>query len=214
MITLEPLDRAEAVRYLGGAGVEMNDDMRRLMDVCEKQLLSAARPKYLYRITDLPNAELTAGEDIVRHLQGCTRAAVICATLGAEVDRLIRVAQVRDMAQAVVLDAMASVAVEQVCRRLDVLLAQRFPGSFFTFRFSPGYGDYPITLQKAFLRFLDAPRKIGLSVSKSSLLIPAKSVTAVAGISDRPLPPKRRGCAICDLRGSCQYRRNGEHCGF
>ena len=214
MITLQPLDRKEAARYLGGARVAMNADMECLMDDCERELLSAAQPKYLYRLLDLPREELRAGKDIQAHLEGCVRAAVMCATLGAAVDRLIRVAQVRDMARAVVLDAMASVAIEQVCTQVDACIAAENPGRYLTFRFSPGYGDYPITLQKEFLRLLDAPRKIGLSLSDSYLLIPAKSVTAIMGLSETPLPKRRRGCAVCNLRETCQYRRNGEHCGF
>ena len=118
------------------------------------------------------------------------------------------------MACAVVLDSMASVAIEQVCRKVDALIAESLPEKFLTFRYSPGYGDYPIELQKTFLTLLDAPRKIGLSVSESCLLIPAKSVTAIAGISDKPIEKKRRGCAVCSLRETCRYRRNGDHCGF
>ncbi len=214
MITLNSLNRREALRYLGGAKVRQNETMDKLMDECEAQLLSAARPKFLYKIIDLPCAELTVGEDIVRHLEGCQRAALLCATLGAEIDRLIRVAQISDMARAVVLDAMASVAIEQVCQRADDLLAEAFPDQYFTFRFSPGYGDYPIELQKTFLTLLDAPRKIGLSATDSYLLIPSKSVTAIAGMSDSPVARQRRGCAVCNLRKTCQYRKNGEHCGF
>ena len=214
MISLQPLNRREVVRYLGGAGVSMNADMERLMDSCEQQLLDCARPKYLYQILSLPQDALTVGQDIQRHLEGCDKAAVMCATLGAEVDRLIRVAQVRDMAQAVVLDAMASTAIEQVCTQVDEIIAAQNPERFMTFRFSPGYGDYPISLQRDFLRLLDAPRKIGLSLSESCLLVPAKSVTAVAGLSASPVPRRKRGCAVCNLKMTCQYRRNGEHCGF
>ena len=213
MITLQRLNRREALRYLGGAGVQRNEVMERMMDEAERELFRAARPKYLYKTVDLPDEELTAGEDIKRHLEGCRRAVLLCATLGAEVDRLIRVAQIRDMAAAVVLDSMASVAIEQVCQRADELIAAQLPGCFLTFRFSPGYGDYPIELQKTFLTRLDAPRKIGLSASDSYLLIPAKSVTAIAGVSEKPIPQKKRGCAVCNLRETCQYRRNGEHCG-
>lgn len=214
MIALEPLNRNESLRYMGGAGVKLNDEMTRLMDDCEARLLRTARPKYLYKIIDLPCAELTPGEDIKRHLEGCSKAALICATLGAEVDKLIRVSQISDMACAVVLDSMASVAIEQVCRKVDALIAESLPEKILTFRYSPGYGDYPIELQKTFLTLLDAPRKIGLSVSESCLLIPAKSVTAIAGISDKPVEKKRRGCAVCSLRETCRYRRNGDHCGF
>ncbi len=208
------IDRREAVRYMGGAGVMMNADMERLMDGCEQELLRVMQPKYLYQIVDLPQEALLVGGDIRRHLKGCRQAVLFCATLGAAVDRLLRVAQVRDMARAVVLDSMASVAIEQVCRQADESIAAQLPGRFLTFRYSPGYGDYPIELQKTFLRLLDAPRKIGLTVSDSCLLVPAKSVTAIAGISDVPVERQRRGCAVCNLRDTCQYRKNGDHCGF
>ena len=212
MITLDRLNRSEAARYLGGAKVEMNDAMRALIDECEAQLLDTARPKYLYRVVDLPDETLIVGEDIKRHLSGCAKAVLLCATLGAEVDRLLRVTQVRDMARAVVLDSLASVAVEQVCNKADEPIAAQNPEYHMTFRFSPGYGDYPIELQKEFLRRLDAPRKIGLSANESYLLIPSKSVTAIAGLSTSPVDVKKRGCATCNLRKTCRYRKNGEHC--
>ena len=214
MTELKKLDRAEAVRYLGGAKIRLNDDMNRLLDSCEREILAHAQPKYLYKIIELPSEEFIVGADISAHLTGCDRAVIMCATVGAEIDRLIRVAQVSDMARAVVLDSFASTAVEQVCSFADTEIAALFSGCYFTFRFSPGYGDYPVSLQKKFLTFLDAPRKIGLTVNENSILIPAKSVTAIAGISHDPIPKQKRGCAVCNLRESCAYRRNGEHCGF
>lgn len=214
MITLDRLNRREALRYMGGGNAGPNKTIEELMDGCEAELLRVARPKYLYKVINLPCEEIISGEDIRRHLNGCNEAALMCATLGTEADKLIRVAQVSDMARAVVLDSMASVAIEQVCQKVDALLASRFPDRYFTFRYSPGYGDYPIELQKTFLRILDAPRKIGLSLSESCLLIPSKSVTAIAGLSHAPVERGRRGCAVCSLRKTCQYRKNGEHCGF
>ena len=81
MISLDRVNRREAVRYMGGAKVEMNPAMERLMDDCEARLLNCARPKYLYKIIDLPQDELMQGGDVKKHLDGCTRAAMICATL-------------------------------------------------------------------------------------------------------------------------------------
>lgn len=214
MIKLEKLNRNEAVRYLGGSGVSPNYRMDRLMDECEKEILAKASPKYLYNEKSLPCAELLQGEDIKSHLDGCDRAIVMCATLGAEIDRLIRVSQIADMAKAVVLDSFASVAIEQVCSKFDEVIAEKYEGDYQTFRFSPGYGDYPIELQKSFLSMLDAPRKIGLTVSENSLLMPTKSVTAVMGLSKTPVDRKKRGCAVCNMRDRCKFRRNGEHCGF
>ena len=214
MIKLDKLNRKEAVRYLGGSGIQLNYRMDCLMDECEKVILQKASPKFLYIIKDLPCDEIMHGKDINNHPENCEKAIVICDTLGAEIDKVIRISQISDMAKAVVLDSFASVALEQVCCKVDELLAEKYPDYYMTFRFSPGYGDYPIELQKDFLKMLDAPRKIGLTVNDNYLLTPAKSVTAVAGLSKSPIERKKRGCAVCNMRDKCKFRRNGEHCGF
>ncbi len=215
MIKLSSLDRNECLRYLGGAGAEMNPKMESLLDICEKEILSCAAPAFLYREVPVDNNPLfLCGDDIKAHLKGCGRAVLICATLGAAVDNLIRVAQVTDMAKAVVLDSFGSVAVEQICAKGDELIAENYPGKSLTFRYSPGYGDYPISLQKQFLQILDAQRKIGLCASDSFLLTPSKSVTAVIGISDGEIEKRKRGCAVCSLRDNCRFRKAGTHCEF
>ncbi len=214
MIELGRLNRREAIRYLGGAKVEFNDTMEHLLDECEPKILSVAKPKFLYQEIDMPCGDILQGDDIKKHLEGCQKAVIMCATLGSEIDRLIRVAQVADMAKAVVLDSLASVAVEQACSKVDELISNKLPNYFMTFRFSPGYGDYPIEMQKYFLNRLDAPRKIGLTTNDNFLLIPSKSVTAVLGLSTEPIEQKKRGCAICKMRAICKFRKNGVHCGF
>ena len=214
MIELSAINRAEVLRYLGNSRAEMTERMTFLLDECESEIIATATPKYLYKTVSLGESGLLVGESITRHMQNCENAVVICATLGAGVDKLIRTAQVTDMAKTVVLDAMASAAIEQVCNKLDGVIAEQNEGKFLTWRFSPGYGDYPIDLQKDFLTILDAPRKIGLCTNDNSILTPTKSVTAIMGVSDTPLEQKRRGCASCNMAKICKFRKNGERCEF
>lgn len=213
MIELEKLNRNEAVRYLGGVGIRLNYRMDVLMDECEKAVLEKASPKYLYVEKNLPCPQIMGGKDIESHLNGCEKAIVMCATVGSEVDKLIRISQISDMARAVVMDSLASVAVEQVCNAFDKIIAEKYSDYNMTFRFSPGYGDYPIELQKIILQMLDAPKKIGLCTNDNFLLTPTKSVTAVLGLSKNPIERKKRGCAICNMRETCKFRRRGLHCG-
>lgn len=212
MIELKSINTAEALRYLGGGRVEMNEAMEALMNECEQLILSEAKPKYLSKKIPLENSGLIRGDSVREHLRGCEQGIIICATLGSGIDRLLRAAQVEDMAKAVVADAMASAAIEQVCARLDDIIAAENPDSYLTWRFSPGYGDYPIELQETFLRLLDAPRRIGLCTDENSILTPTKSVTAVMGLSSQPIERKRRGCAVCNLRESCKFRKAGSRC--
>ena len=86
--------------------------------------------------------------------------------------------------------------------------------NFMTWRFSPGYGDLPITIQREFVRVTDAEKRIGLTVNEGGILLPRKSVTAIIGLSKEPIPKQRRGCAYCNMNKTCQFRKGGTHCGF
>ncbi len=214
MIELKKLSRKETIRYLGGSKVNPNEKIETMMDICEQQILSLAKPKYLYKVISLPFEKIVTGNDIENLLTGCDKAVVMCATLGNDIDKLIRSTQISDMAKAVVIDSMANVAIEQLCNKVDELIIQTYPNLYMTYRFSPGYGDYHIKMQKFILNLLDAQRKIGLTTNDNFLLIPSKSVTAVAGLSKKPIKQKNRGCVCCNMRASCKYKESGEHCGF
>ena len=131
MITLDRLNRKEAIRYLGGAGISLNYRMDVLMDECEKEILKTAEPRFLYVERKAPFDDILLGNDIKKHLEGCHTAVMMCATIGSEIDKLIRISQISDMARAVVLDSFASVAVEQVCQKVDEILAEKYSISFF-----------------------------------------------------------------------------------
>jgi cobalamin-dependent methionine synthase I len=49
-------------------------------------------------------------------------------------------------------------------------------------RFSPGFGDLPLTVQAEILGLLDAGRRMGITLSDSFLMAPSKSVTAIIGL--------------------------------
>ncbi|MBR5684504.1 MAG: 5-methyltetrahydrofolate--homocysteine methyltransferase [Ruminococcus sp.] len=218
---LLPISKAEAARYMGVKG-EPDSAVAELLDRAEKQVRETLRPKYVYLETDMTvtdggvllsaMSEPLTGEDIKRHMKGCNKAVLLAATLSQEADKLIRQAAVTDMAYSLALDCICSAAIEQVCDRAEEEIFAREAATYRTWRFSPGYGDLPITLQRGFLLALNAQRRIGLTVTDSSLLIPSKSVTAVIGISDSPVERGRRSCAICTMKDSCAYRLSGSIC--
>ena len=198
-------------------------DLRQLAERCAREVLAAARPRWTCRTFALaPEAEgvrlscglLLPGEDLKRHLEGCSRAVLFCATLSAQVDTLIRRAESGDMLRALALDCCAAAAVEDLCDQIEGELQGQFPGCFFPFRYSPGYGDLPLTLQGPLLGLLDAPRKVGLCASATHILTPRKSVTAILGVADHPIREKARSCVGCPAHDGCQYRKSGGHCGI
>lgn len=224
MIKLTSIDRSEALRYLACHDEKsIGETASAYLDECESRLLEVISPKYLYKYFPLVSESgrpviegcplHLEGKDISEHLEGCTGIILMCGTAGNGADRLIRVLQIEDMAKAVIADAFAGAAVEQVMNEAEVLIRGEFTGKYFTWRYSPGYGDFPIEIQKQLLDVLDAPRKIGLCTSDSRMLAPVKSVTAVMGVSDTPLPARKRGCVTCNMRQRCQFRKRGLHCG-
>lgn len=216
------LNVSEALRYLGVRGAPDPALLSQLSAAADR-LARAAPPRWVWRAYPLafgpegPALEgaglALPGEMAARMLGGCARAAVLICTLGAAFEALLRAEQARGMARAALLDACGSAWVEAGCDEAQAEISARFPGLHPTDRFSPGYGDLPLSLQRDICGALDAPRRLGVQVTDSLLLNPSKTVTAVIGLSDRPQPARIRGCAYCDLRENCQYRKGGTTCG-
>ena len=190
---LSGIDRRETLHYLQIRGGKLPTSLEEELSRCEALLLETARPRAVWRLFDRePDGTLAgtdfrpAGRDIADFLEGCGQVILMAATLGAEAESLLRRAQARDMAEAVILDAAGSAAIEQVCDALCAELAARFRPRFLTGRFSPGYGDLPLEQQRTLCRVLDLERRIGVSLAESGLMIPQKSVTALIGVSDTP----------------------------
>ena len=218
-MTLVPIDRQEAFRYMGCFG-EPDPNLAALADQCERELIQKTHPGVIYRVLPLQrqNSRLLAGalelpgEDIRRLLQDCSRVLLMAATLSGQADQLIHRAGISDMTKALAMDAMASAALEQICNRAEVQFREQMPGIYFTWRYSPGYGDLPLELQPQILQLLDAQKRLGLTVTPEHILIPRKSVTALIGLSAQPLKKGARGCATCRMRETCQFRKRGAHC--
>ena len=221
-ITLNQLNIDEVLRYMGCHPDRADPATRALAEDCAAQVLQTVTPRWTWRVFDLTfetggvrmGGLLLPGEDLRTHLKGCERAALFCATLGAGADALIRRAESGDMARALALDCAAAAAVEEVCDQIELELQALFPGCSFPFRYSPGYGDLPLTLQGDLLALLDALRRVGLTASASNILLPRKSVTAILGIAQSPIERKSRSCLGCPAHDGCQYRKSGGHCGI
>ena len=216
---LTDINRQEALEYLGYKGTGVPEDVGVRMDRCCRLLLETARPRAAWRMFPWdPDAPLPGtgfspgGADIRRMLRESHHVILFGATLGSEVEQLIQRTQVRDMTDGLILDCCASAAIENVCDNLCEDLQSELEG-FLTDRFSPGYGDFPLSQQPDFFQVLNLSRRIGVQLSASGLMIPQKSVTALMGLADTPQPKRFRGCAYCSLFEHCSYRKEGTNCG-
>ena len=51
-------------------------------------------------------------------------------------------------------------------------------------RYSPGYGDLSLSVQKDVLNILNADKILGIKLGENLLMIPKKSITAIQGVID------------------------------
>lgn len=203
------LNIAEALRYLGmprDSGGTLHPQMAELAQELQRRIT----PRYTWAATEISSLELP-GKTAEKMLFGCQQAAVLVCTLGAEFDRWLRQLQIRDMARAVMLDALGSAYVESACDAAEEAIRARFPGMYLTDRFSPGYGDLPLEVQPRLMAFA-GDKRVGVTLTPSLLMNPQKSVTAIVGIAAQPQPARVRGCAYCTMNQNCPYRKAGNTC--
>ena len=107
------------------------------------------------------------------------------------------------------LQATAAAMTETWCDRINerIRLEAEQEGLYTRPRFSPGYGDLPLDLQREISAILNMSKEIGVSLTDTMLMTPSKSVTALIGISDTPGKCAPAGCAGCAASANCAYAR-------
>ncbi len=132
------------------------------------------------------DSEFTIGSlQVAKLLKGCAFAAIFMSTIGPELEKAsLEASDSGDITLSFILDAVASETADAVAndfhRRVIKEMAEE-RGYSVTPRFSPGYGDWPITVQPA-IHALCRGERIGIALTSTSLMIPRKSVSAVFGL--------------------------------
>ena len=127
----------------------------------------------------------TTSRGLKEHLEGCDEIILFACTAGAEMDRRIARAKLQSPAKGLLMHAIGAQQVEGGCDRLCRQLAEQFPDKQLTDRYSPGYGDLPLEMQKDVMTALDCGRTVGITLTDSLLMTPSKSVTAIIGMKER-----------------------------
>ena len=197
-----------AARYLGLKTPKARQENRALLEDAYERMRQAAQPRHLLRRFE---ARLTDGallidglpplpsQSLRRIFTGAPQGLALLATLGAPVDFLIRRLMVSEPAMGAAVGACASAYVDEY---IDGFLAQeaaalRAQGLRLRPRFSPGYGDVPLSVQRPLLEWLDA-RRIGVTLTQGFLMLPEKSVSALAPIVSGAEGKEGAPCRIGD----------------
>ncbi len=185
-----PFERAEILRYAMLPGcAQAPGDLP--LDECLKAAEGRIRCRAVWRRYRLKRTEagldlgfaVTGSKSLSERLWGCGELILMACTAGQEADRLIARARLKSAAHALVMHALGAQQVEGGCDALCLMLEELFPGRL-TERFSPGYGDLPLALQRDIFTALQCERTIGVTLTDSLLMVPAKSVTAIIGIKE------------------------------
>ena len=191
-------DYSEIARYLGYQKVAVPDEqVSTLIKAAADEMLDVIQPQSVCEKFDLTVeydekkdfglvafSDVTIkSKDLARNLRDCSQIVLFAATLGPQCDQLIRRAQVKDQVKAAVFQATGAMYIEKCVDLLNEKIKQdaEEQGKTTRPRYSPGYGDLSLDVQKSFFRLLPCQR-IGLTLMDTLVMSPEKSVTAFVGV--------------------------------
>ena len=190
-----PLSKKEVLRYLGYRRKhELTPELSKMIDELMQEVQECAKARYTYQVFDLAvnleNEEITVigtdfhipGNNAYHHLKNAEKIVLYAGTLGLEIERKIRIYEAIELTKGFILDACAVDYIEKVLDLAEVYVSHQYPDYYLNRRFSPGYGDVPLSIQDGFLRVCGADKKLGITLTDTNLMIPRKSVTAFAGL--------------------------------
>lgn len=125
------------------------------------------------------------GNSIKNHLSTAVYISILCVTIGGIIEEKVTEYFTKgEYTKGLLLDAAGTTAVEAAADQVCQMIAQHANklGCQTTFRFSPGYGDWNVTIQPVILDLSDA-QEINVSATLSAMLTPRKSITAVIGFT-------------------------------
>lgn len=205
-----PFNERECLRYAGTSPEKISAEEQALFEACRREVEGRLTYKICWGRFPLKEEGDTLAFGSLRtdsaalrkNLEGCREVIVFAATVGLEIDRLIRRYTTLSPAKALFFQAIGAERIESLCDACCA--AWKAEGLRLRPRFSPGYGDLPLELQRDVFCVLDCPRKIGLSLNESLLMSPSKSVTAIVGIGGKAEEVTNK-CSAC-LKTDCAYR--------
>ena len=213
------VNRNEVIRYLGYSGVKnIDESIDKKIDECINEMNSKVSPRYTYKTfpiiwnddktCEFAGIKVNSG-NLLKNLDGCSEIVMMAITLGPEPDMLVRKTEIRDMLKAYIFQAVGAAMAEAWCNEInDIIIEEEKERELHARpRFSPGYGDFPLEVQRDFERILEMPKKIGVTLSDSLLMTPTKSITAVIGLSEIDTKCEKNGCEQCTMYGKCEYSR-------
>ena len=192
-------NRMEALRYFRAQPDDKQAEAA--VDVAYQKLKGELQPRYTVKrfgccvccegdskvpsVVRLDNGTVFHSKALARYVGDAKELFLFGATLGSRVDIALRRMSLTSVAEAGAAQAVAAALIETYCDDCCADLQKQLPeGKQLKWRFSPGYGDWPLEEQKILFPVLDCAHTIGLTLTESCMMAPIKSVTAVMAITE------------------------------
>jgi hypothetical protein len=126
-------------------------------------------------------------ESLAKAVAGSGAISLMLATIGPACEAMVSSMEASgEHLKAFLLDAAASVFVENVMKEMHRQVSARMSGFDCTVRFSPGFGDFSLENQVTIVRLLGGKNTGVKAMEGSCTLVPVKSTTGVVGWIQRP----------------------------
>ena len=187
-----PFNRQEILRYAGWPGGQTEEAALPLEEIL--RAASAIRCRAVWRLYPVIRAEedilipgflRTDSRMLERFLRECDAAVLFALTAGVEMDRIIARESVHSPLRGLLAHAAGAERSETACDALMKSVLETMPGREAAGRFSPGYGDLPLAVQRDVFRALPAGKLLGMTLNDEDIMSPSKSVTAIIGLKNR-----------------------------
>ena len=200
-----PIDRAEALRYLGykPGKRKIGKKILRLLDEEMEKARTLINPRGLYRVVEV--GELRNH----KFFHDAQQIAFGVCTIGEKLDQEVkRLFKSGEGTRGVLLDAVGSVCAEATT---DLVNAETEEWASknklnITRRFSPGYSGWNVRDQKLVFAQL-GKFTAGVKLTSSGIMLPIKSVSFACKLSTKNMVEINKGqkCASCNMRGRCAF---------
>lgn len=214
------IDIGEVLRLLGYRGGKRPEaSVTEILGEEAKEAQQLIKPKAIHREVKVLGAErssirlendmlLRVGEKGALWWYGIHSLAIALCTIGKALEeRVSTLFGEGKYAEALTLDSIGSIAVENVSNQVNhfICLKALNLGIKIGPRLSPGYGKWPLTDQRLIFELLPG-ESIGVHLNEQCMMIPRKSVSFCVGLGTQENLWKINPCRYCGM-SNCLYRR-------
>lgn len=223
MIENLKINKEEVLRYLCCTKEFKDEKIEKLINSTIDEVKNIVKPKYVYQTFEIEHTKegvnflgtnlKLEGKDIKKHLSLSKTCSLMAATLGYDLDRKISLYEKTNMTKAIIMDACGTAAIEELCDNIENCIKKEGEKKNLniTYRYSPGYGDLDLNVQKDFLNVVQWKKNVGISLSYN-IMAPRKSVTAIIGFISMDSKIEKKNCTKCNKYNECIYRKLGGSC--